>query len=94
MGTPGWFPHRWLPLAGQDVAVLADKSSGWCVLRRGEYAAVDRYLRDAEHDLSTVPPAERTVLTLLWEAGLLCRDGEPHPQALHRPSAYPNEGCG
>ena len=36
--------HRLLPLSGDDVAVISDRNTGWCVIHRYEYDMITSYL--------------------------------------------------
>ncbi len=69
--------HRLLPLDGDDVAVLADRSTGWCVLTRTDYDAMALHLADGAKTLETTENPAAVIA--LWEAGLLLADGRPHP---------------
>jgi uncharacterized protein len=80
--------HRLLPLRGDDVAVLADRSTGWCVLRRSEYDAVSAYLADGSVTRETTESPN--LVETLWDAGLLLADGRPHPDTVRKPQPFPD----
>ena len=82
--------HRLLSLDTGDIAVLADRSTGWCVLDRGAYGAVVDYLDGMARTLRGAEPGADAVLTQLWEAGLLLAEGRPHPETVPRRHVYPN----
>jgi len=66
------------------MVVLADRSSGWCVLTTEEYKQLSQWLPDdfSNHEASAT-------LEHLWEAGLVTQDGLPHPSSIYRPAPYP-----
>jgi uncharacterized protein len=80
--------HRLLPLRDNDVAVLADESTGWCVLRRDEYEAIAAHLADDGQTLETTD--DPAALLALWEAGLLLADGRPHPHTKQVRQPWPD----
>jgi uncharacterized protein len=82
--------HRMLPLRGDDVAVLADRSTGWCIVRKPEYDTLINYLADGNRTLANSDPKNRQVLTTMWDAGLLLANKQPHPDTVPTPQAYPD----
>lgn len=84
MAGYAWASHRVLPLDGDDLAVLADGSSGWCVLTRDAY----RQLR-AELPLELDDSIQLQPLTQLWESALLTRDGRCIDTAQYRQAQSP-----
>ena len=84
MSRYAWASHRTLALPGEDLAVLADHNSGWCVLTRDEYLSLNAVLP------VTIPQAAApAALDRLWAAGLATRDGLHADHALYEPSTYP-----
>lgn len=84
----GFASHRLLPLHGDDVAVLADRSTGWCVLTLAEYEALYTYFADGTTTVdNTDSPA---VVRALWDAGLLLADGKPHPDTIKARRRFPD----
>ena len=79
--------HRLLPLNGDDVAVLADGSTGWCVLTRSEYDLLGAYLGTGTCTFGEATPA---AVTRLWDAGLLLADGRPHPETVRVARRFPD----
>ncbi|MGD6591897.1 hypothetical protein VWY99_22155, partial [Xanthomonas citri pv. citri] len=57
MAGYAWASHRVLPLDGDDLAVLADGSSGWCVLTRDAYRQLRAELPLELDDSIGNPPA-------------------------------------
>lgn len=86
MGTYAWAPHRVLPLDGLDLALLAEESSGWCVLTSSEYDLVSQQLADP----SAAALGDGPVWTALHDAGLLTRDGKRHPDAQYQQESFPS----
>lgn len=82
--------HRLLPLFGDDVAVMSDRSTGWAVVRRSEYDMITSYLSESKRTLQTVNNKTRRVLKTIWDSGLLLSNGAPHPSTIFKQSLYPS----
>lgn len=70
------------------MAVLADRSTGWCVLTHAEYDALALHLADGTRTLQTTENPH--AVHALWEAGLLLADGRPHPDTKRVRQPWPD----
>lgn len=85
--------HRTLRLSGDRVAVIADRSTGWCVVPNGAYAVLRSFFEsEGWSAYQSKPPdaASRAIITQLWRAGLLLADGAPHPSRVPKRREYPD----
>lgn len=79
-------PHRLFPIE-DDVAVLAERSTGWCIMESGSYSKLRQYLGPIPVAFDEQSITDQNVLEKLWKGGLLLADGRPHPETL---STYDN----
>lgn len=80
-----WLKHRTLDLGDENLALLAERSSGWCIVSKRDYSVLNVSL-PATYGSSGLPQP----LTSLWESGLLSRDGMEHPDSRYSPSKRPS----
>jgi len=72
------------------MALLAERSTGWCLLSRDGYVILSRELRGHAKLAGQVDPVVRQLLQPLWESGLLLIDGTPHPDTRPERSTGPS----
>lgn len=82
--------HRLLSLEGDDVAILADRSTGWCIVNTMEYDTISKYLSESKQTLEGTDIKSQKIIKSLWEAGVLYADGKPHPDTVLVQNPYPN----
>lgn len=75
-------PHRLLPLETGSVALLAESSTGWCLINPSGYQTLREYLGGNGRSAGGVQASVHPLLKQLWESGLLLVDGAPHPHSL------------
>jgi uncharacterized protein len=88
-GVLRFAPHRTLKLKSGSLALLAERSTGWCLINSYGYSYLCERLRDgwdaAEVDASLAP-----VINELWTSGLLLRGTSAHPDTQRQKEAYPS----
>jgi uncharacterized protein len=83
-------PHRILPLKNGDVAILAERNTGWCVVHEDEYHRLVAFLGGAPLTISQVSDASKRTLLDLWNAGLLLAGKQYHPETKRPLDRYPS----
>lgn len=82
-------PHRTLVLKSGSLAVLAERSTGWCIVNHAGYASLTAHLQ-TPRPFDNFDPAVHPLLDQLWKAGLLYVDSAPHPDYVPTLGAYPS----
>lgn len=83
-------PHRTLALDEHSLAVLAERSTGWCIVTREDYETIRRYFTARPSTYGGAAPGARPVLEMLWSAGLLLAGRQAHPDTVVEQERYPN----
>jgi uncharacterized protein len=83
--------HRVLSLRDENVAILSENSTGWCVLTRDDYRRLCGIFAQGPLRLGDLPNgSDAPAMATLWEAGLLLADGSPHPSTRRKRDRYPS----
>lgn len=84
-------PHRTMRLEGDQIALICEESTGWCVLSAEDYTSLHAHLgmgRGLNYD--SQDDAARAVLSGLWNAGLLRVDLKRNPETIRQKSRTPS----
>jgi uncharacterized protein len=76
-------------LKSGSVAVLAERSTGWCIVNRSGYATLKERLQ-ADRTFDDFNPEVHPLLKQLWNCGLLYTDSKPNPKFIAAPASYPS----
>lgn len=90
-GFVGLVPHRVMRLDGNQMAVLSEESTAWCVLSVQDYTSLQSHLGQGQGlDFGSQDDATRAVLSEIWDAGLLTVDLRRNPETIRQRSRIPS----
>jgi len=82
-------PCRTLALRSGSLALLAERSTGWCIINRSGYTTLTEHL-GRPRGFDDFDPTVHPLLAQLWNAGLLYADGRAHPEYTPKAAEYPS----
>jgi uncharacterized protein len=82
--------HRLLDLPSGDVAMLADRSTGWAILPGPAYRAIAHFTTTGVRSLAGADQQSCEIFDKLWDAGLLLADGKGNPATTTSPPQWPD----